>query len=366
MSENLGWRGPSAPAPLPGPTASADWTAVVWRPTDELLESLGQDTPRLHQCHLGTDLDQHSLGFSLLELAETSSSQPKSVFRPSNLATRRHGNPKWEAGPGAWWEGLGLLGQGAGGQARGCGAGSARRVQGGQGASRTQSPARSHGGSAHRASWGSSVQPGLWASSPGSPDMGALLGTCITACPEPVLDTLRTHARLSTLGQRPSSLGRATLVVGTAPCGRDLLQQVRLGGQSRAQHRTWAAWAARYTLDLGSRECCPLPPWATASLMLEAEAGGTRQPGSLGQGSSEWGACAGRQERTPAGGGYRKRFNQRILDTAHSSLHVTRRLMLGTQHSSLTVETGWSHFIVLVTRFTSLLSQGLWHKRTFR
>lgn len=251
--------------PSAWPTASADGTAVVWRPPDEPPESLGQDTPRPHQCHLGTDLDQHSLGFSLLELAETGSSQPKSVFRPSNLATRRHGNPKWEAGPGAWWEGLGLLGQGAGGQAGGCGAGSARRVQGGQGAPRTQSPARSHGGSTHRASWDSSVQSGLWSSSPGSPDVGALLGTCVTACPEPVLDTLRAHARLSTLGRCPGSLGRATLVVGTAPRGRDLLQQVRLGGQGRGQHQTQAAWAAgaltsSYTLDLGSRECCPLPP----------------------------------------------------------------------------------------------------------
>ena len=148
------------------------------------------------------------MGLSLLELAETGSSQPKSVFRPSNLATRRHGNPKWEAGPGAWWEGLGQLGQ-----AGGHGDGSARRVQGGQGAPRTQSPARSHRGSTHRGSWGSSVQPVLWSSSPGSPDV------CVTGCPEPVLDTLRTHAHLSTLGQRPGSLRRATLVVRTSPRG---------------------------------------------------------------------------------------------------------------------------------------------------
>lgn len=165
------------------------------------------------------------MGLSLLELAETGSSQPKSVFRPSNLATRRHGNPKQEAGPGAWWEGLGQLGQ-----ARGHGDGSARRVQGGQGVPRTQSPARSHRGSTHRGSWGSSVQPVLWSSSPGSPDVGSLLGT---GCPEPVLDTLRTHAHLSTLGQRPGSLGRATLVVGTAPRGGYLLQQARLGGQGQ-------------------------------------------------------------------------------------------------------------------------------------
>lgn len=109
----------------------------------------------------------------------------------------------------------------------------ARRVQGGQGAPRTKSPARSHAGSTHRGSWGSGVQPVLWSSSPGSPDVCSLLGTCVTGCPEPVLDTLRTHAHLSTLGWRPGSLGRATLVVGTAPRGVYLLQQVRLGGQGQ-------------------------------------------------------------------------------------------------------------------------------------
>lgn len=99
--------------------------------SDEPPDSLGAGHPQTQrQCHLGTDLDQHSLGLSLLELAETGSSQPKSVFRPSNLATRRHGNPKQEAGPGAWWEGLRLLGQ-----AQGRGAGSAGK----------ESPGRSGG-----------------------------------------------------------------------------------------------------------------------------------------------------------------------------------------------------------------------------
>ena len=140
-------------------------------------------------------------------------------------------------------------------------------------------------------------------------------------------------------------------VVGTCSRRRDL------GDRARGRHRTQAACAltSRYTLDLGSRECHPLTPAGRCA----SDAGGRGR-----RDQPAWLLGAGWQERTPAGGSYRKRFNQRILDSPHSSLHVMRHLMLGTR-SSLIVETGWSHFIVLVTRFTSLLSQELWHKRTF-
>lgn len=196
------------------PTASADGTTVVWRPPDEPPDSLGQDTPRLSA----------SVTWGQTWTSTPWASPCWSWLRPVRASPSQcSGPPTWQLVVMATPSGRqGLV---RGGRASGCWvrhkgavlARQARRVQGGQGAPRTKSPARSHAGSTHRGSWGSGVQPVLWSSSPGSPDVRSLLGTCVTGCPEPVLDTLRTHAHLSTLGWRPGSLGRATLVVGTAP-----------------------------------------------------------------------------------------------------------------------------------------------------
>lgn len=277
MSENLGWR-PSAPASA-WPTASADGTTVVWRPPDEPPDSLGQDTPRLSASVTWGQTWTSTPWASLLELAETGS-EPAQVsvqaLQPGNSSSWQ---PQAGAGPGAWWEGLRLLGQA---QGRPVLARQARRVQGGPGAPRTKSPARSHAGS-------HAEVPGVAVSSLSCGRVLLEAPTCVpclapvpAGCPEPVLDTLSSQ-HLSTLGWRPAPE--------RPPWWWEqphLLQQARLGGQGQGQHWTRAAWAAgaltsRYTLDLGSRECHPGHLQVAAPLTLEAEEEGPANRAPWGQ-----------------------------------------------------------------------------------